>query len=136
MTMTTIIESGFKDWMVSRDLPNNGGSLRNALQMRCKEGRAFLTILWLVLAAGTASAQTTYKQPPKEVLDVLNARVTPGASISPARDYMLLIESAQYPPISVIARPMLRLAGLRIDPSTNGRHIVNYDVALTLKRIA
>lgn len=83
-----------------------------------------------------AQAQERYQKPPKEVEDVLLASVTPQAYVSPAGDYMLLADNVRYPPISVIARPMLRLAGLRIDPGNNGPHLVNYDTAFTLERIS
>ena len=47
---------------------------------------------------------------------------TPSVSLSPARDRMLLLESSGYPSVSELAEPMLRLGGLRINPSTNGPH--------------
>ncbi|HSK71625.1 MAG TPA: prolyl oligopeptidase family serine peptidase [Pyrinomonadaceae bacterium] len=77
-----------------------------------------------------------YKKPPKEILDVLNAPVTPITSVSPAKDKMLLAEPLRYPPISDLAEPMLRIAGLRINPKTNSPHRqLNY-VKLALKNIA
>jgi dipeptidyl aminopeptidase/acylaminoacyl peptidase len=88
------------------------------------------------LVSNFAAGQTGYKKPPKEVLDILSAPVTPGASISPARDYMLLATGLRYPPIADLAQPMLRLAGLRINPATNGPHRYQYSVALSLKRIS
>jgi dipeptidyl aminopeptidase/acylaminoacyl peptidase len=79
--------------------------------------------------------QQGYKKPPKDVVDVLDAAVTPSASVSPARDMMLLATTLRYPPIADLAPPMLRLAGLRINPNTNGPHRFQYAVGLTLKRI-
>jgi len=87
------------------------------------------------LAVPTLS-QEPYRQPPKEVLDVLHASTTPQASISPSRDNMLLIDTMRYPPISVISEPMLRLAGLRINPNTNGARLVSYETSFTIKRIS
>ncbi|HET6893145.1 MAG TPA: prolyl oligopeptidase family serine peptidase, partial [Pyrinomonadaceae bacterium] len=69
------------------------------------------------------------------VLDTLSALVTPTASVSPKRDVMLLATGLRYPPLADLAQPMLRLAGLRINPNTNGPHRFQYAVALTLKRI-
>jgi dipeptidyl aminopeptidase/acylaminoacyl peptidase len=89
----------------------------------------------LLLLASVAAAQG-YRKPPQAVLDVLNSPVTPSVSISPARDQMLLATGVRYPPISDLAQPMLRLAGYRINPNTNGRHLAPYFVALSLKRIA
>jgi dipeptidyl aminopeptidase/acylaminoacyl peptidase len=94
------------------------------------------TLLAACCCFGAALAQEAYKKPPKEILDVLNAPATPGESLSPSRDFLILRESLSYPPIADVAQPMLRLAGLRINPRTNGSHTVTYAVRLTLKKIA
>ena len=96
---------------------------------------AILSASVLFLSAH-AGAQERYQKPPKEVLDVLLAPTTPQASVNPAGDYMLLTRSVRYPPIAVISRPMLRLAGLRIDPATNGAHLVNHETEYTIERIS
>jgi dipeptidyl aminopeptidase/acylaminoacyl peptidase len=95
----------------------------------------FLLLTLLLAAAGPLWAQS-YQKPPQAVLDVLNAPVPPVASLSPTRDYLLLGQSLRYPPIADLAQPMLRLAGLRINPNTSGPHRAPYFVALTLKRIS
>ncbi len=77
-----------------------------------------------------------YKQPPKEIEDILNAPVTPITLVSPSKDKILLAEPLRYPPISELAQPMLRLAGLRINPNTNGQHRQLYFVKLSLKNIS
>jgi dipeptidyl aminopeptidase/acylaminoacyl peptidase len=94
------------------------------------------TLLALLLCTANALAQQSYKKPPKEVLDILNAPVTPGASVSPTRNNMLLTTGLRYPPLADLAQPMLRLAGRRINPASNSPHRLQYSVALTLKRIA
>ncbi|MDQ3009481.1 MAG: prolyl oligopeptidase family serine peptidase [Acidobacteriota bacterium] len=81
-------------------------------------------------------AQTPYQKPPKAVLDVLNAPSTPSVSFSPARDRMLLMDSERYPTIGDMAEPMLRLAGLRINPNTNGPHRMARIMGLTLRNLA
>lgn len=81
-------------------------------------------------------AQGSYKQPSKDVMDVLNAPAIPSTSISPTRDKIALLEPLRYPPISELSQPMLRLAGLRINPNTNGQHRQPYSVSLKLKNIS
>ncbi|MDQ6785744.1 MAG: prolyl oligopeptidase family serine peptidase [Acidobacteriota bacterium] len=77
-----------------------------------------------------------YRKPPKEIEDILNAPALPVTSVSPAHDKILLATPLRYPPISELAQPMLRLAGLRINPNTNGQHRQPYFVNLTLKNIS
>ena len=94
------------------------------------------TLVTLLLLTSVCFAQQGYKKPPKEVLDILNAPVTPGASVSPTRDNVLLSTNLRYPPLADLAQPMLRLAGRRINPASNSPHRFTYAVDLSLKRIA
>ncbi len=95
-----------------------------------------LLLLVLLVFPISLFAQGSYKQPPKDIMDVLNAPATPATSISPTRDKMALLEPLRYPPIAELAQPMLRIAGLRINPNTNGQHRQFYSVSLKLKNIA
>ena len=101
-----------------------------------KLGKFFAAAVAITMLSAYALAQQGYKKPPKEVLDILSAPVTPTASISPTRDMLLLATGLRYPPLADLAQPMLRLAGLRINPATNGPHRFSYSVALSLKRIS
>ena len=80
--------------------------------------------------------QSTYKQPPKAIMDVLHAPLAPNTSVSPARDRIALFEPLRYPPISELAQPMLRIAGARINPVTNGQYRPSYSVSMKLKDIS
>ncbi len=91
-------------------------------------------LIFILLLTSSIFAQ--YKKPPKEIEDILNAPVTPVTLVSPAKDKILLAEPLRYPPISELAQPMLRLAGERINPNTNGQHRQPYFVKLSLKNIA
>jgi dipeptidyl aminopeptidase/acylaminoacyl peptidase len=92
-------------------------------------------MLFAVLVfVGNAFGQ--YQKPPKEIQDILDAPATPATSVSPAKDKMALLEPLRYPPVAELAEPMLRLAGLRINPNTNGQHRQLYFVKVTLKNIA
>ena len=78
------------------------------------------TLYALLMLVASVSAQTAYQKPPQAVADILNAPPIPSVSVSPTRDYLAIVESARYPSIAEVAEPMLRLAGLRINPQTNG----------------
>jgi dipeptidyl aminopeptidase/acylaminoacyl peptidase len=77
----------------------------------------------------------TYQKPPKAILDVMNAPVTPALQLSPTRDFALQSQTVNYPPIAELAEPMLRIAGMRINPKTNGLHNVVFLTGLTLVKI-
>ena len=95
-----------------------------------------LSTFVLVCLATAAVAQQGYKKPPKEVLDILNAPTTPGASVSPTNDNVILSTALRYPPLADLAQPVLRIAGRRINPASNSPFRFQYSVGLTLKRIA
>jgi dipeptidyl aminopeptidase/acylaminoacyl peptidase len=94
-------------------------------------------LIWcfLLLSSLAAYAQQGYQKPPQAILDVLDAPSSPTVSINPTRDKMLLVESSRYPSIAQLAQPMLRLAGSRINPNTNGPHGGGRVIKLTLKNI-
>ena len=67
-----------------------------------------------------AVAQDAYRTPPPEVIDILDAAPFPSAVVSPSGDWMILAHGESMPGIEDLAAPMLRLAGRRISPVTNG----------------
>ena len=91
------------------------------------------TRLFLAILVATVSyAEITYRKPPRAILDVLDAPEPPRISISPARTHAILLERLRYPPIAELAQPMSRLAGVRINPKTNGPRRTWHYFALTL----
>jgi len=101
------------------------------------KNRLIICLLGVALLAPgfNVQAQTGYRKPPKAVLDVLDAPASSLVSVSPARDKMIVATPARYPSIAELAEPMLRLAGSRINPKTNGPHNSMRIVKLTLKNI-
>jgi dipeptidyl aminopeptidase/acylaminoacyl peptidase len=91
-----------------------------------------LSAVFLLASSFPGLAETTYQKPPKEVLDVLHAPVTPSAFVSPTHDAMILATPVLYPPISYLAEPMLRLAGARIIPRTRRPQDARYLDAFSL----
>ena len=83
-----------------------------------------------------SNSQATYLTPPKAIVDILDAEPLPGVSMSPTRDVMALLPRRSMPSIAELARPMLRLAGVRVDPSTNGPHRAPSTTGITLRVIA
>src|SRR5438309_1814053 len=80
------------------------------------------SLLAVFVFAALAAAEVTYQKPPRAVQEILDAPATPVLSVSPAHTHVILAEPLRYPPIADLAEPMLRLAGIRINPKTNGPH--------------
>jgi len=83
--------------------------------------------------AGVAS--TRYLSPPADVVRILDAPPTPWILPSPDGRRLLFVEHAPMPSLADLARPVLRLAGLRIDPAWNARHQASFGIGLVLVSI-
>jgi dipeptidyl aminopeptidase/acylaminoacyl peptidase len=94
--------------------------------------KLFVFLVAVAILAIFTSGQAPYKLPPKEVIDILDAPPFPRAVLSPKGDLMLLAEYQTMPRISDLAQPLLRIAGLRITPRTNGRQQLMFHTALSL----
>ncbi len=79
----------------------------------------FLT-LGLFMTETDATGQATYLKPPPAITDILDAPPPPSVSVNPTRDTLALLTSARYPAVAELAEPILRLAGVRLNPRTNG----------------
>jgi dipeptidyl aminopeptidase/acylaminoacyl peptidase len=91
-----------------------------------------------LLLAGHTFAQddVTYKLPPKDIADMVLAKPTPGVNIDDKGEWMLFTESSSYPSVEELARPELKIAGLRINPANYAPSRQNYVNNLYLKNIA
>ena len=76
-----------------------------------------------------------YQKPPKAVMDVLNSPPTPTLALNPNRTFAVESASVRNPPIAELSQPMLRLAGLRINPKNNGLHNIFYSSSIALRKI-
>src|ERR1700722_19663540 len=93
------------------------------------------TLFLLALGLPLAADQLAYQKPSKEILDILNAPALPVLAVNPPRTYATLSVNARYPSIAEVSAPMLRLAGIRIDPKINGLHLAPYSTAITLVKL-
>src|SRR5919109_5110592 len=93
-----------------------------------------LVTLTVALAADPAIGQ--YQLPPKDIVDILDAPPLPTAAVSPSGQVIALLERASMPTIAELAQPMHRLAGMRVNPRTNGPHRAQTLKAISLRNIA
>ncbi len=63
----------------------------------------------------------TFSLPDSDVVSIIDAPPTPLTVPSPSGQYLALVRYEGHPPIELLARPVLRLGGLRIDPAVGGR---------------
>mgnify|MGYP001758494082 CR=1 FL=1 len=85
--------------------------------------------LWSVALAATtatllasAPARAEYAVPPETLLKVLKAPPPPAPSVDPTGRRLLLTTAQTYPSIERVARPYLKLAGVRLEPANRSRH--------------
>ncbi|HTX37182.1 MAG TPA: prolyl oligopeptidase family serine peptidase [Bryobacteraceae bacterium] len=95
----------------------------------------FLPLLFVPALLLLGADALKYQKPPKPVMDVLNAQPTPALALNPNHTYAVESQSVRYPPIAELAQPMLRLAGLRINPRNNGLHNIFYSSTIALRKI-
>jgi len=79
---------------------------------------------------------TGYRMPSAALAALVDAPPTPAISLSPDRGKLLLLERASWPPVAELAGPEVRLAGLRIDPASNGPSRASHYTRLAIKSLA
>ena len=97
----------------------------------CKLIIAFL----FITTSASAQDDVSYKLPPKDIADMLMAKPTPNISMDDKGQWMLLMESNSYPSVEELAKPELRIAGLRINPANFAPSRQNFINNLTLRSV-
>lgn len=105
--------------------------------MATKRFVPLLFILSFVLVQ-TVKAQDDagYKMPPKAIADMLLAKPAPNVSVDDKGEWMLLYDVSIYPSVEELAKPELRIAGLRINPQNFSPSRQNFISNIWLKNIA
>ncbi len=95
-------------------------------------------ILWLFIVASLAAREPEpgYRTPPEPIRAIADAPPTPEVRVSPDRKWLLLLDRAAYVTLEDLARPEVGLAGLRLNPRTNGPSRAPYATGISLKSIA
>ncbi len=89
----------------------------------------------LILALAAALPAENYRRAPDNIRAVLDAPPAAQLFANPPGTWVIAARGRRYPPISELAAPMLRLAGERIDPRTNGPHRATRYVSFELRRL-
>ena len=94
---------------------------------------AFLLFKIWIMQSPT-QGQTTYQTPPQEVIDIVDATPEPSVSLSPDAKWMLYIDRNSMPDIADLARRLVGVAGMRIDPIANGAFQTDYSRGLSIRK--
>jgi dipeptidyl aminopeptidase/acylaminoacyl peptidase len=62
-----------------------------------------------------------YAAPPADIMPVIDAPPTPTISFAPGGRYVALVHREAHPPVAMLARPYLALAGIRVDQRLGAR---------------
>lgn len=92
-----------------------------------------LLISFLPFVISESLAQDTYMVPSQELVDLVDGARSPSVSFSPDQKTLLLQDVPTLPSIAELAQPELRLAGIRINPNTNGPSRSGYVTGFTLR---
>lgn len=76
-----------------------------------------------------------YRVPPPEIRDIVDAPPVPALSFSPHRDKIIFLKRRSLPPLTELARPEEKLAGLRIDGYCNSRSRMSFYTGLGIHQI-
>ena len=86
-----------------------------------------------------AQSNLKYQLPPKAIVDIVDAKPTPGVKLSPSsageKRWLLIEHFAGLPTVAELARPELRLAGIRFNPKTDGPSRGRFDTSLELQAL-
>lgn len=80
-----------------------------------------LIALLLTTTAAAQTPGTAYHRAPDAIAKALETPPTPGVAVSPDHATLAVLGRENLPTIANLSKPILRLAGYRIDPATNGQ---------------
>lgn len=94
------------------------------------------TGLFILSSSISAQDKTGYERPPQAIINLLEAKPVPTVQISSDGENMLILEIPGLPSIAELSQAELRLAGLRINPATNGPSRASFYSGIKLKSVS
>ncbi|KAL6649801.1 hypothetical protein ACP70R_014025 [Stipagrostis hirtigluma subsp. patula] len=82
-----------------------------------------------------SSGAVGYRLPPKEIQDIVDAPPLPVLSFSPNKDKILFLKRRALPPLSDLAKPEEKLAGVRIDGHSNTRSRMSFYTGIGIHKL-
>lgn len=94
------------------------------------------TMLCITAVVHSSPVDIGYQQPAQEIIDIVDAAPTPGASLSPDGRTMLSLGYPSLPVLADLAAPEYRLAGVRFNPANSSPALPRYISDFTLIDLA
>ena len=94
--------------------------------------RLLTTALMAAPAAQAQGPASVYQQPSPAIRELLDAPALPRHQLSPDRQTLATLDMRRMPGIDELARPVLKLAGVRFDPATSGPQTITPVLRLRL----
>ena len=88
--------------------------------------RIFYLSLLIILARIIAQENLNYQQPPNEILNLVDVKLSPRVLMDENKKYMVCIYRDAFKTIKELSEKEMRLGGLRINPKTNIGSRTNY----------
>jgi dipeptidyl aminopeptidase/acylaminoacyl peptidase len=89
-------------------------------------------LLGFSITARSVPVETGYREPPPEIVEMVDMAPQTQALLAPTRDRLLLLEWPALPGIADLAAPELRLAGIRFNPDNYSPTMPRYFSAIRL----
>lgn len=95
-------------------------------------------IFLLAMTYGVLNAQTNlpYQLPPQEILELVDIEPRPGIRMDSQNNHMIFLGRKAFKTLDELAEDEVRLAGLRINPRTNGKSRNTFYYSIEIKRLS
>ncbi|MBK6964644.1 MAG: S9 family peptidase [Bacteroidales bacterium] len=94
-------------------------------------------ILLLMTISGIANAQTSqsFQLPPAEILELADITPRPSIRIDSRNETMIMLDRLAFKTLEELAEEEVKLAGIRINPQTNGQSRTTYNYGIKVLKI-
>ena len=94
----------------------------------------FIASLFEIVTMSSPASGQSYQTPPQEVIDIVDAKPEPSVSLSPDNKWMVYVDRNAMPDIADLARRVVGVAGMRIDPIANAGFQTDFLRGLSLRK--
>ena len=100
-----------------------------------RKAALFVSLVLFLIPQSMSQEPTRYMEPPQELLEIIDAPLSPSLLVNPTGTHALLAYPQEMPDISQLAQPELRLAGTRINPKNYGESSPGFWGSLRIQKI-